>query len=911
MAMASNCNHKVLLATKLTIPHTYAQTVVTRIRLYRLLEQSSYYPLLLLTAPAGFGQTTLLSSWTQDCSAQVIWVTLEKNDDDLVRFWRYCLAAFAQINHDLNERLQPFMQSWPSLPIENMLTVLINALVARPDEDILFILDDYHTINSPAVHQSLTFLLEHLPTHVHMIISTRIDPPLPLARLRVHGRLLELHAGDLRFNLEEAVEFLTHTMQLDLELEKIIVLQRNTEGWVAGLQLAALALKICPDVASQAQFIASFVGLHRSIAYYLTDEVLEILPVEMQDFLMMTSILPQMNLDLCMAVTELEQSDDMLEWLERADLLVTVVDEYGTWYRYHHILLELLRQHLRQCYNCELIATLHIRASRWYEQRHLLNEAVQHALHGNAFERAADLIERDVWPLWLQGKTPSIFDWLLLLRDRIEIEQRPIIAYLSSFLFLHEERLDEYHRALRIALDTWEAAQDTEMLSSVFDLQAYYALYRRDGTAALLYTQRALELNRYKPFCASSSHVFRGAACLYRGDIQQAQLELLSGQRVGLQTKRAMAVVSSLLYQGSLRAMQGQLHEALSCYLQCIDEAGACVIWFQVLAHMHAGQLWWEWNQLSQAQECLRTARQLCAHFWQGKASIDEEILAARLAWAAGNADQAQNILERAEIVALHLDTRRLDLAQIGVLRVQYWLAEKKIAQAQAWMEQMQLSDASQMGLLERELWCQVQARLLLAQKRPAEAIQILRPCLPVMKEQGRVAHELQIQLLLVQAYAALGATRRVKQTLEYLLVLAEPGGYQRLFLDEGQVMVVLLSDLYHRQQKRYSGDLQPHILGYVQTLLTAFGCAVEPRDWRSWQKRAQQAQASLAQLSERELEVLSLIAAGHSNQQMACTLVVAESTIKTHLNSIYSKLSVKSRLQALMKAHAVGLLKP
>jgi LuxR family maltose regulon positive regulatory protein len=516
-----------------------------------------------------------------------------------------------------------------------------------------------------------------------------------------------------------------------------------------------------------------------------------------------------------------------------------------------------------------------------------------------------------VWPLWLQGKTPFLFDWLIILRDRIALEQRPIIAYLFSFLFLHEESLEEYHYALHIALDTWEAREDTEMLSYVFDLQAYDALCRRDGSAALLYTQRALELNRCKPSCSSSSHVFRGAACLYRGDIQQAQLELLSGQRLGVQTKRAMATVSSLLYQGSLRAMQGQLPEALSWYLQCINEAGACVVWFQVLAYLHAGQLYWEWNELSQAEECLRMARQLCAHFWQGKASIDEEILAARLAWSAGNAEQAQNILERAEIAAQHLDKHRLDLAQIGVLRVQYWLAKGQRARAQAWMERMQLPAASQMGQLELELWCQIRARLLLAQQRPAEAIQLLLSCLSPMKEQGRVAQELQIQILLVQAYDALGDSRRMKQTLEYLLMFAEPGAYQRLFLDEGQVLAGLLSDLYHRQQKRYSGDLQPHILGYVQTLLTACGCAVEPRDWRSWQKRAQRAQASLAQLSERELEVLNLIAAGNSNQQMACTLVVAESTIKTHLNSIYSKLSVKSRLQALMKAHAVGLLKP
>ena len=908
--MATDWNDQLLLATKLTIPHSYAQTIVTRMRLYSKIERGIHYPLTLITAPAGFGKTTLLSAWAQEHAAQVIWVSLEKNDDDLVRFWRYCMAAFAKINNNLSESLQSLIQFLPSIPIENMLSAFINALMTHSKDDILFILDDYHTINVPEIHQSLIFLLEHMPMHVHTIISTRIDPPLPLARLRVHGQLVELRAEDLRFNIEEAVEFFIHTMQLRLQPEKLVALMHNTEGWVAGLQLAALALQGCPDDESQTQFIDSFTGLNRSIAHYLTDEVLDLLPVEAQNFLIETSMLSHMNAELCAAVTEQEQSTYQLEWLERADLLVVTVDVYGTWYRYHHIFAELLHQRLTQSYSSEQIAALHMRASMWYEQKHMLNEAVQHALEGAAFECVADLIEREVWPLWVQGKTPHIFDWLITLRGRIAIERRPIIAYLFSFLFLHEARLDDYHRALHIALETWEANKDIEMLSSAFDLQAYYALYRKDGAEALLHAQQALELNRYKPSFASSSHVFRGAACLYCGDIQQAQIELMLGQRIGVQTKRVMPIVSALVYQGNLRAMQGQLHEALSYYLRCINEPGACVIWFQALAHLHMGQVYLEWNDLSRAEDQLGKAKHLSAHFCQGQASIDEEMLAARLSWAAGKTDQAQDFLERAEIAVQHLYKHCLDLTQIGVLRVQYWLAEGKIALAQAWVERMHPVDESQMGLLERELWCQIRVRLLLAQKKPGEALPLLLACLPTIKAQGRVAQELQILVLLVQAYYALGDNRRMKQTLEQLLTLAEPGGYRRLFLDEGQIMVTLLFDLYHRQQKRYSGDLHPHILGYVQTLLVALGCVVEPRDWRSWQKRAQQAQASLEQLSERELEVLKLIAAGHSNQQMACTLVVAESTIKTHLNSIYGKLSVKSRLQALMKAHAVGLLK-
>lgn len=331
--------------------------------------------------------------------------------------------------------------------------------------------------------------------------------------------------------------------------------------------------------------------------------------------------------------------------------------------------------------------------------------------------------------------------------------------------------------------------------------------------------------------------------------------------------------------------------------------------WFARQAHLQAGQLYLEWNEPVRAQEQLRMAQESSDQIEGSLPAIGHSLLAARLAWASGKVEQALLLLDHAESTLTQRDNQAYALAQITLLRIQYWLAQGHVCAAQEWLQRHYPVNLHERSLLEQELWLQAKSRLLLAQQRPAEVIQLVQTLLPTIKAQGRIADELQFQLLLVQAYYALGDIRRTRQTLEHSLILAEPGGYRRLFLDEGQVLMNLLSELYHRQQKRYTGDLHSLVLSYVHTLLLEFGCDVEPRDWRSWQKRAQRAQASLEQLSDRELEVLKLIAEGNSNQQIACALVVAESTIKTHLNNIYSKLNVNSRLQALTKAHMVGLL--
>ncbi|GCE26821.1 helix-turn-helix transcriptional regulator [Dictyobacter alpinus] len=898
---------QLLLATKLTIPHNYASLIIPRTRLYHKLERGIHHPLTLISAPAGFGKTTLLNAWLQAYPTNVAWLSLSKEDDDLTRFWCYCLAAFAQVDSQLVEEAQSLLNA--ATAIEVVLAALINALVSY-DQELLLILDDYQALQLPAIHRSVTFLVEHLPAHAHLFISARVDPPLPLVRLRVRGQLSEIRSADLRFTLEESREFLIHGMQLQLQPAELTTLMQDTEGWIAGIQLTALSLQSNrPLSITKSNGLAPSIGINRYVSHYLTEEVLTTVPEDVQDFLFLTSILTSLQVDLCNAVTGQNNGQQMLDWLEQANLFISPVGEDGIWHRYHQPLAELLRQGLSKKFP-ERINALHLHASDWYTQENMLHEAIEHALAGQAFELAADLLEMHSWPLWTRGQMPLLLDWLTQIQGHIDLEQRPVIAYFFAFMYLHTGKCELYERALKIVQRNWQETHCAELQADILDLQAYHAICQGDSSRALQYTQQALEICQNNPLLGSLTHVLHGAAQLQCGDLQQAQLQLILGWRAGIQVNRMLVVTSALFYQGHIKLLQGHLGDARELYQQCISSCGDGMVWLNIQAHLQLGQLYLEWNELLQAEEHLGKAIVLSQRLGEDALTlIESHILAARLAWIQNKPEQALLLLDQAESRAHQSDGQRCERASIAVVRIHYWLMQNSNDFAEQWSEQNCPADLSTRSLLEQECWCLVRARLLLARKRPDEAIKMLVELLPAIRAQDRLANELQVQMLLVQAYALLGDTRHTKLTLEQLLLHAEPGGYRRLFLDEGPVVMALLADVYQRQQKRYSGELPPHVLSYIHALLLDFGCDIEPRDWCSWQKRAQRAQASLEQLSEREFEVLKLIAQGYSNQEIARSLVVAESTIKTHLNNIYSKLNVNSRLQALTKAHAVGLL--
>lgn len=906
--MVAGCCNQSLLAIKLHIPQSYARGVVARQRLHTWLDMAVSYPITLISAPVGFGKTTLVSTWLQQSDKKACWLSLEHNENDLLRFWSYCIAAFERTCPGVSREVMPLLDTWPVCSIEDVLAALINVLMSLPEE-ILLVLDDYHTIEAHAIHRSLTFFLEHLPPQVHVLLSTRVDPPLPMARFFVHGRMIELQADDLRFSLEETTHFLREGMGLDLQSDKIMSLMTCTEGWIAGLQLAALSLQDCEDMETINCFIASFTGTNRYVLNYLTEEILARVPDDMRTFLLATSILERMNASLCDAVTGQKNGESMLERLNQANLFLVHMDEQGTWYHYHHLFADLLRYRLSQQGMIDVLA-LHLRASHWFEREQMMTLAVKHALEAQAWERAANLIEQVGWSFWCEGRMETLYDWLEQLRGHVELKKFPFTAFLLAIIYLYHGQTDKYHQALYATYDYWQGVKNMHMLCHIANLQAYAALFHGDGTPVIFYVLQALTQAQNQPISYQGmSHVFLGAGYLLYGDTPQALIELTLGQRIGQQYKQTMTIIGSAFYMGELYYARGDLNDALRYYQQCINEGSGRMIWHQVQAYFRIGNIYYEWNDLTLAEEHLHQGTLLAGHYLYEHINVDGNILSAQVARAHGLKEQAHCLLDRAERNA-QLAGHRLQIARINQLRVRYLLADEKPEVALRRMEGICPQKREPMSHLERELWDQIEARLLLAQGNSAEAIQILLGLLPQLKQQGRGADELPVQLLLAQAYFDVSDIRLARQHFISSLKLAMRGQFRHTFLSEGRSCIHLLGELYRRPWKRLSGGESHSALAeYMYMLMREFGLGMISDDIAADPKKIQYMQPLQDQLSGRELEVLKLIAAGNSNQQIAQTLVVAESTIKTHLNNIYSKLHVKSRLQALTKAHGAGLL--
>ena len=418
-----------ILATKLYIPPPRPK-VVLRPRLVERLDEGLHHKLTLISAPAGFGKTTLVSEWVASCERATAWLSLDEGDNDLARFLAYLVAALQTIMADMGEGVLAVLQSPQPPPIESMLTALLNEITATPD-DFILVLDDYHVMDAQPVDHALTFLLEHLPPQMHLVIATREDPQLPLARLRARGQLTELRAADLRFTPSEAAEFLNRVMGLNLSADDIAALETRTEGWITGLQMAALSMQGRSDTAS---FIQAFTGSHRFVLDYLVEEVLQRQPEHMRSFLLQTAVLDRLNGSLCDAVTGREDGRGMLETLERGNLFVIPLDDRRQWYRYHHLFADVLQTRLMEEWP-DQVSALHRRASVWYEQNGLPSDAIRHALAAEDFERAADLIELAGPVVEESSQTATWLGWVRALPDEL-VRARPVLSVWYAYALL-------------------------------------------------------------------------------------------------------------------------------------------------------------------------------------------------------------------------------------------------------------------------------------------------------------------------------------------------------------------------------------------------------------------------------------------------------------------------------------------
>src|SRR5829696_7724781 len=593
-----------ILATKLYIPSP-RPNAVPRTRLIACLNAGLHGKLTLIAAPAGFGKTTLVSAWIAACDQKVAWLSLDEGDSDPTRFLIYFIAALRTIAPTIGEGLLAVLQSPQPPPAESVLTALLNDITSIPDHFVL-VLDDYHLIDAQPVDQTLTFLLDHLPPQMHLVIATRADPQLPLARLRARDQMTELRAADLRFTPAEVGAFLTEVMGLSLSAAHIAALEVRTEGWIAGLQLAALSMQGHHDVSA---FIRAFAGDNRYIVDYLVEEVLQRQPERIRSFLLQTSILDRLSGPLCDAVTGQENGRGMLEALKRGNFFVVPLDDKRHWYRYHHLFAEVLQAHL-MAEQPDLVATLHRRASEWYEHNGSAADAIRHALAAEDFERAADLIEPAVPAMRRSRREATLLGWLRALPDEL-VRFRPVLSVGYASALLSSGELEGVEARLRDAerwLDTTADMRERPKASSAEMVVVDEEEFRRlPGTIAVARSAHALALGnapesatyarRALDLAPEDDHLTRGGAAgllglasWTSGDLETAHRRWHTYSALVLRAGNISDAISGAIARADMRIAQGRLHDAMGIYehaLRLATEQGAPVM--RGTADMHVG----------------------------------------------------------------------------------------------------------------------------------------------------------------------------------------------------------------------------------------------------------------------------------------------------------------------------------
>jgi LuxR family maltose regulon positive regulatory protein len=902
-----------LLTTKLHVPPARPAWVPRRRLVERLntgLGQADGFArkLTLISAPAGFGKTTLVTEWLrrlnptlhagQQGSAEpsFTWLSLDENDNDPVRFLTYLLAALQEIDPTIGQAAQTLLGAPQPPPPESFLTSLINDVAATPHPFVL-VLDDYHLIRTLPIHQQLAFLLEHQPPQMHLVIATREDPPLPLARLRARGQMVELRQVDLRFTQTETADFLRRVMQLELASADVAALQRRTEGWIAGLQLAGLSLQGSDDVRQRVQ---SFTGSHRYILDYLLEEVFQRLPVAMQDFLLKTCILERFCAPLCDAVcsvgpdsSERENSQQALAVLEQGNLFIVPLDESRQWYRYHCLFADLLRHRLELEAPPSAVSALHRRASQWFLAQGYLAAAVQHSLAGSDWERAATLILDASKTMLQRGEVTTLLRWYQALPDG-EVRAHPGLCLEYSWVLILTGQIEAADAYLELAYRAAQAAPagETAFLGAVTVAQAYAARARGDDRGTIELSQRALALlPQADADMRSVLAVNLGIAHWNLGHMAEAERALTEAHHAAQQSGNHYARLTALGFLGVIQATRGRLHHAAELYEQAIgSEAQLPPI---ALAHNELSALYYEWNDLKAAAEHVQRGIELSQRSANPEIQTGAYRTLARLKQAQGDAAAALDALHQARQLARDNALSPLTHARNAACQVLIALAQDDLAAATRWAEQV-TEDADACPFYP--LLGLTPARLLLAQNERAVAAEHLEACYATALRAGWQVGVIEVRVL--QALAAPTPTA-AGVFLAEALKLAEPEGYVRTFVDKGAPMAVLLRDAA-------SHGVAP---AYVGRLLAALGVGQVGGEGESSPYAHPHSAALVEPLSDRELEVLRLLAAGQTNREIALGLSVSINTVKTHLKHIYGKLDVNNRRQAAAQAKKLGLV--
>ncbi len=907
-----------LLTTKLFIP-PLRPGLVARPRLLDKLSTTlrAGQRLILIAAPAGFGKTTLISAWLDQLTScasppRMAWLQLDRGDNDRVRFVSYLIAALQTIEAQWGQTAQAMLHTPLSADGDQTLNAalasLINDLAAQSVHSVI-VLDDYHLIQARPVHDALAFLLDHVPPNVHFVVAGRADPPLPLARLRATSQLTEIRAADLRFTLDESAIFLNETMKLDLTRDQVAALDQQAEGWIAGLHLAALSMQGRRDFTA---FLASFTGRNRYVLDYLIEEVLSRQPDDVQDFLLRTSILDRLTGSLCEALTDRAASQALLPALEQANLFIEPLDLDRAWYRYHPLFAEFLRSRLQQRLPGLVVLELHQRASAWLEQHGLWPEAIGHALQAFNFERAATLIEQFAREtLFMRGESDTLLTWITALPPAI-VSARPRLLNLQAWALLADGQGAAAIACAQQIVET-TAPDQTELIGEAEAISAIITALTSDVPRTIELAQRALD------HLSAADHFLRGLVTLQlglaydlAGNLSAAERAYTEASAIGRTAGLPFISLMAAIQLADLKAVQGQLPEAEAAYQQ-VTQLGAepgQQLPIVSMAYSSLGRVWYEWNDHDRAAQYLQES----IVWGQRWAAADIRsiglIYLAAIQLAQGQADAARELLQQADqalrehiIAPLSVDVARMHQARLALR-----LAD--LPTALTWAQEYQ-ARLPELPATLRVSGVATLARIWLAQGHADRVCELLGPRAATLEAGGLIGSAIEFFMLHALALRQLDRPEEARAVFARALTLAEPGGYVRLFVDEGEASRLLILDCGLRSAPAglRIENSSARLLSYRDRLLTSFPAAESSSVAQPIKSPRSKMQDLVEPLSDRELEVLRLIAEGYANQEIADRLVVALSTVKTHINNIYGKLGVQSRTQALARARTLGLL--
>jgi LuxR family maltose regulon positive regulatory protein len=903
-----------ILTTKLNIPKSRPQ-VVLRDQLISRLDDGLVQKLTLISAPAGFGKTTLASEWARHIDRCVSWLSLEESDNDVIRFLSYFIAALQCVRENIGQDELKRLRSPHPPPIEEILISIINQILTL-SEDVVFFLDDYHLISTRSIHEAVTYFLDHMPENLHLVIVSRADPPLPLARLRGMGDVAELRQVDLRFTLDEATDFLQDVMGLGIQAEDVRALNSRTEGWVAGLQMAAVSLQGQENISNSVRI---FTGSNRYILDYLLEEVLQRQQEGIQRFLLQTSILDRLTSSLCDAIViepedlGLEvrdrlqspvtglQSQTILEHLENANLFIFPLDDHRQWYRYHRLFQDLLRKRLQQL-SPDVIPDLHRRASDWFEQADMLPEAIEHALDAHDFDRAAQLMEQVGEEMLMRSEVGTFDRWLQRLPDEI-LDNCPYLKLFHAWILILTGASKEDIEACLNDL----SEQEGVLSARVAAIRAYLAIYQGDLSLAWELSHVAWEqLPEGDLFLRGILSLIFGISLLAKGDVEAGMESLSDVLQTSQEVDNVMVGTITISHLARLRMRAGNLKEAQDIYQRAIDltkDENGHYLPIAGEAFMGLGEILLQWNDLEKAEELILKGIQH-TEAWSNVAALEGYLALARVRQAQNRGAEVAPLVEKARELALQFKTTTLDDIMVDLYEAKLFIAQGDLEAAIAWVEERNVED-----FLGSEHWVEqagsfhdhlrkyeliILSRILIAKDEPQRALEILSSLLKAMKELRRM--DLVLEILILQAIAqhAVGNLKEAICVIEEALTLGEPANYIRIFVNEGSAMAKLIYEASHQ-------GILPE---YCGRLLNAFPDTTQ----NALPKRDPEFEL-VEPLSPRESEVLTLISEGLTNREISERLFLTLGTVKVHTRNIYGKLCVNNRTQAVAKARSIGIL--